>query len=189
MSRTYRAGPPARISHGPGGHQPGQRPSEFITRTVTTVRPGPLPGQLVREECGSATTEFVLLAPLLLFMLLFMVFCGRLADTSQRINDVAHQAARAASQARTPAAATTDAHLTAQRALASVGVICQSLSVQADTRGLRPGSTMTVTVACEVGLSDLTLLGVPASTSLRASSASVVDLHRGTGTIPGSEVP
>ncbi|GLZ37876.1 TadE/TadG family type IV pilus assembly protein [Actinokineospora sp. NBRC 105648] len=136
-------------------------------------------GSLVRDERGSATVELVIIAPLLIAMLLFVVFCGRMASTSQQITDAAHQAARAASLARTPAAAASDARSTAQTALANAGVTCQSLAVNVDTLGLQPGSTVTVTITCTVGLSDLSLLGLPGSTDLRDSFSSVVDVHRG----------
>lgn len=68
---------------------------------------------LRRDERGSTAAELTLLTPLLILLLLFVVFCGRLADTKLRINDVAHQAARAATLARTPSQATANAQATA----------------------------------------------------------------------------
>ena len=134
---------------------------------------------LRRDERGSAATELTLLTPLLILLLLFVIFCGRVADTAVRINDVAHQAARAATLARTPSQASTDAQTTASAALASAGVACESLTVATDTQGLKPGSTVTVTVSCNVALDDLTLLGVPGSRTFRASFSSPTDLWRG----------
>ena len=138
-----------------------------------------------RDECGSTSTELTLLTPLLIVMLLFLVLCGRLADTKLRINDVAHQAARAATLTRTPNQATAEARATADAALASAGITCQSLTVSTDTQGMRPGSTVTVTVACTVGLEDLTLLGVPGSRTFSSSFSSPVDVWRGTAVIAG----
>ncbi|MGB3441132.1 MAG: TadE/TadG family type IV pilus assembly protein [Actinophytocola sp.] len=135
---------------------------------------------LHRDERGSAAAEVTLLTPLLILLLLFVVFCGRLADTKLRINDVAHQAARAATLARTPSQATANAQTTASAALASAGITCQSLSVSTDTQGLKPGSTVTVTVSCSVGLGDLTALGVPGSRTFESSFSSPVDVWRGT---------
>lgn len=135
---------------------------------------------LRRDERGSAAAELTLLTPLLILLLLFVVFCGRLADTKLRINDVAHQAARAATLARTPSQATANAQATASAALASAGITCQSLSVSTDTQGLKPGSTVTVTVSCSVGLGDLTSLGVPGSRTFQSSFSSPVDVWRGT---------
>lgn len=135
------------------------------------------------DETGSAAAELTLLTPPLILLLLFVVFCGRLADTQLRINDVAHQAARAATLARTPSQATANAHATASVALASAGITCQSLSVSTDTQGLKPGSTVTVTVSCSVGLGDLTALGVPGSRTIQSSFSSPVDVWRGTSTL------
>ncbi|MGY6655371.1 TadE/TadG family type IV pilus assembly protein [Amycolatopsis sp. TRM77291] len=135
---------------------------------------------LRRDERGSAAAELTLLTPLLILLLLFVVLCGRLADTKLRINDVAHQAARAATLARTPSQATANAQATASAALASAGITCQSLSISTDTQGLKPGSTVTVTVSCSVGLGDLTMLGVPGSRRFESSFSSPVDVWRGT---------
>lgn len=135
---------------------------------------------LRRDERGSAAAELTLLTPLLILLLLFVVLCGRLADTKLRINDVAHQAARAATLARTPSQATANAQSTANAALASAGITCQSLTVSTDTQGLKPGSTVTVTVSCSVGLGDLTMLGVPGSRTFESSFSSPVDVWRGT---------
>ncbi|GLZ30873.1 membrane protein [Lentzea sp. NBRC 105346] len=135
---------------------------------------------LRRDETGSAAAELTLLTPLLILLLLFVVFCGRLADTKLRMNDVAHQAARAATLARTPSQATANAQATASAALASAGITCQSLSVSTDTQGLKPGSTVTVTISCNVGLADMTSLGVPGSRTLESSFSSPVDVWRGT---------
>jgi len=129
-------------------------------------------------ERGSVAAELTVLTPLLLMMLLFVVLCGRLAGTRLRLDDVAHQAARAASAARTVAGAQSDAQSTAQAALAAAGISCRSLQVTVDTAGLQPGSTVTATVSCTVGLGDLSLLAVPGSKQLSASFTSPVDVYR-----------
>lgn len=143
-------------------------------------------GRLLRRGCadqGSATVELVVLIPVLLLEFLFVVYCVRLPDTRLRIEDAAHQASRAASQERDPAAAASQARTTAAAALKDAGISCQSFT--ADTNGtLRPGSTVTVTLSCTVGLQDLALIQVPGSTALRAQSAAQVDVHRGTA--PGT---
>ncbi|MFJ8965349.1 TadE/TadG family type IV pilus assembly protein [Lentzea sp. NPDC102401] len=137
---------------------------------------------LLQDERGSAAAELTLLTPLLIGLLLLVVFCGRLADTKLRINDAAHQAARSATLARTPQQAVTNAQATANAALASAGITCQSMSVSTSTQGLRPGSTLTVTISCTIGLQDLTLLGVPGSRTFESSFSSPVDAWRGTST-------
>ncbi|AXK37721.1 pilus assembly protein TadE [Streptomyces armeniacus] len=119
-----------------------------------------------------------MLIPVLLLEFLFVVYCVRLPDTRLRIDDAAHQASRAASQERDPTAAASQARTTAAAALDEAGISCQSFTVH--TRGsLKPGSTVTVTLSCTVGLHDLTLLQVPGTTAVKAQSAAQVDLHRG----------
>lgn len=135
---------------------------------------------LRRDERGSAAVELTLVAPLLILLLLLVVLCGRLAETKLRINDVAHQAARAATLARTSSQAVANAEATANSALASAGISCQALSVSTDVSGFKPGSTVTVTVSCSVGLGDLTALGVPGTRTFNSSFSSPVDVWRGT---------
>ncbi|MDX8143286.1 TadE/TadG family type IV pilus assembly protein [Lentzea sp. BCCO 10_0061] len=135
---------------------------------------------LRRDVRGSAAVELTLVAPLLTLLLLLVVLCGRLAETKLRINDVAHQAARAATLARTSSQAVANAEATANAALASAGISCQALSVSTDVNGFKPGSTVTVTVSCSVGLSDLTALGVPGTRTFHSSFSSLVDVWRGT---------
>lgn len=134
----------------------------------------------LRDERGSAAAELALGAPVLVLLLLFVVFCGRLATAQVRINDVAHQAVRAATLARTPDQATTAARETAAAALAAAGVTCRSMAVSIDPAGFRPGSTVTATISCTVDLRDLSGLGVPASRTFSCSFSSVVDTWRGT---------
>ena len=132
-----------------------------------------------RDDRGSAAAELTLLAPLLIVLLLFVVFCGRVTDTELRVDDVAHQAARAASLARSPGQATVDAQSAAATALSAAGVACQSLTVATDTQGLRPGGTVTVTVSCHVPLSDLALISVPGTRVVTSTSSSPIDVWRG----------
>ncbi|GHH62466.1 TadE/TadG family type IV pilus assembly protein [Lentzea cavernae] len=134
-----------------------------------------------REDRGSAAAELTLVAPLMVLLVLFVVFCGRLAATQVRMNDVAHQAARAATSARTPTQAEVAARATAAASLAAAGITCRSLTVSVASAGLRPGSTVTVTVSCTVALEDVAALGVPGSRIISCSFSSVVDVWRGGG--------
>ncbi|WP_413116242.1 TadE/TadG family type IV pilus assembly protein [Streptomyces sp. CY1] len=132
----------------------------------------------LRGDQGSATAELVLLIPVLLLAVWFLVYCSRLPDARLRLEDAAHQATRAASQARSPSTAARQARSTATAALDQAGIACQSLTV--DTRGsLQPGSTVTVAVSCTVGLHDLALLQLPGTTVLQARFAAPVDVYRG----------
>ncbi|MGI8452038.1 MAG: TadE/TadG family type IV pilus assembly protein [Streptosporangiaceae bacterium] len=173
MTRTRPHLPPP--APAPPG-RPGTRPtptgpgSRFPRRT--RLRPG-----AVRER-GSAAVEITLLTPLLLIMLLFVVFLGRVTEAQAVISDAAHQAARAASIALSPAAATAQARQAADTALSGRGLACQHFTVSVGLAGFRPGGTVRATVTCTTGLSDLALLAVPGSHTLSASFTSVIDTYR-----------
>lgn len=141
-----------------------------------------------QDARGSVTVELVLTLPILILMLWFLVYCGRLSDTRLQIEDAAHQAARAASLDRSRSAAAADTRSTAATALSDAGVTCQTVSVA--VRGsLQAGSTVRVAVSCTVGLRDLALLQVPGSTTLTAEFASPVDVYRSTTTSAGGDTP
>lgn len=139
---------------------------------------------LLRDQRGSAATELTLLAPGLIMLMLFVVFCGRLAEARLQVIDAAHQAVRSATLARTSTQAVTDARTTADAELTQAGITCRDLAVDARIGSLLPGSTVTVTLTCRIGLSDVALLGVPGTIATQATASSVVDLFRSAS--PGS---
>lgn len=132
-----------------------------------------------RGDVGSATVEFVILAPLLIGLVLFVALCGRLGTTQLDLDAAAHGAARAASIARTVPEATASARQTALDILATRGITCGDPTVSVNTGNLRPGGTVTVSVSCRVPLSDLAVIGVGGTRTVTATSTSPVDLWRG----------
>lgn len=130
------------------------------------------------DESGSIAAELVLVTPLLILLLLFVVALGRLASARIDVNGAAAVAARAASIARDPTAATATAQQTASAALAGDGVACASLNVATDTAAFAPGGEVAVTVTCAVDFADLAGLHIPAATTVSSSSMSVVDTYR-----------
>ena len=131
-----------------------------------------------RRERGSATTELVLLTPLLILFVLFIVALGRLAHAHALVGDAAAQAARAATlHYLTPGQATQAAQRTAADALASAGVACASHSTSVDTGNDHPGGSITVTLQCRVDLSTVIAAGFPGSETLTASFNSPVDTY------------
>jgi Flp pilus assembly protein TadG len=132
-----------------------------------------------RADCGSVAAEFTLVAPFLVMLLVFVaVVIHRGVDARLRIDDAAHQAARAASIQRTSPAAVAAAQSTASRALSSAGVTCQSLGVDTALGGLRPGGTVSVTISCAVDFGDALILGVPGQKWLSATAVEPVDRWR-----------
>ncbi|MFC7305122.1 TadE/TadG family type IV pilus assembly protein [Streptomyces monticola] len=127
------------------------------------------------RDRGSSTTELVLVTPLLILLALVAVALGKLASARLDADEAAHQAARAASLARSAGQAHTDAVQAARQSLAGAGSSCTSPRIAPDTGGVKPGGVVRVTVTCRA------VLDVPGlnNVNVTASSASVVDLYRG----------
>lgn len=142
-----------------------------MTARAAPVRPG--------GERGSAAVELTLVTPLLLLMALVVVAFGRLAGARLQVEGAAHDAARAASLARSPAAATRAAQQAATASLGAEHLSCAALTVAVETAAYRPGGSVAVTVSCTVDLSDLTLLHLPGHSQLSARFVSPLDTYRG----------
>ncbi len=137
------------------------------------------PTSRARGEHGSMALELVLVTPLVLVLVLFVAFCGRITRTQSIVRDAAAAGARAASLRQQPSAARSDAEAAVLASLAGHASACASSTVRVDTSLLRPGGQVSVEVSCSASLSDLALLGVPGSRTLTARSVEVVDRRRG----------
>lgn len=133
------------------------------------------------SERGSATVELVLITPVLLLMLVFVVFLGRLGQARNDVDRAARDAARAASIARLPEDAEAAGRDAARATLESGGASCRQMAVSVDAAGFVPGGTVSATVTCTVDLADVAGLGLPGATTLTASFREPVDTYRGIG--------
>lgn len=132
------------------------------------------------SQRGTIAVELVLLTPLLLALLLFVVGLGRLAEARGLVLGAARDAARAASQQRSPETARAVAEQTAADDLAGAGLSCVHLSIRTDTAAFTPGGLVRVHVDCTADLRDLTGVGLPASKTLRSTAAAPLDTYRAT---------
>ena len=130
------------------------------------------------SERGSASTELVLLTPLLVILLLFVVGVGRLAGARADVDAAARDAARAASLARSSAAAVDAGQRAASAGLTDGGVICRRLSVTIDQSSFSAGGSVTATVSCVVDLSEVTAAGFPGATTITSSFTAPLDTFR-----------
>lgn len=137
------------------------------------------------RERGAVSTELAVLTPLLIGFMLLVVFAGRTAQAEGDVQNAAHEAARAASLAGTPAAAAETARSTVDSNIAEGSVSCRSIDVSVDTTAFAAGGQVTVTVACEATFADLAMLAVPGSRTFQATAVEVVDSYRAdTGSPP-----
>ena len=134
----------------------------------------------LRDERGSIAVEVAVIAPALLFLVLLVVYAGKVSEADGNVERAASDAARAASLRQHPADATDDAQAsaTATANLAAAGVPCLTLTTTVDTTDFAPGGTVTVTVACEASMADVTLLGVPGRRTFTATATEVIDTYR-----------
>lgn len=130
-----------------------------------------------RDDRGTLTVELVLLTPLLFALLAFLVGLGRAADARGRLVGAVRDAARAASLATTPAAASRAARDTALANLQGAGLECRNPQVTTDTSSFQPGGTVRVTIRCALDLSQLVVSGLPGRTTLSADAAAPLDTY------------
>ena len=130
----------------------------------------------LRDERGSIAVEVAVIAPALLFLVLLVVYAGKVSEADGNVERAASDAARAASLRQHPADATDDAQASATANLAAAGVPCLTLTTTVDTTDFAPGGT--VTVACEASMADVTLLGVPGRRTFTATATEVIDTYR-----------
>jgi TadE-like protein len=131
-------------------------------------------------ERGSLALELVVLTPVLVFTLwLLGVLSVRAMVAHAQVDSAARDAARAASIARSPAAARQAATTTAVSSLQQARRTCQAVQVNTHTEDFRPGGTVQVTVGCTIRLQDLGLPFTPVTRTTRAAYTAPIDLHRG----------
>lgn len=153
--------------------------------TSRTDRQGQSLSAWWRRDDGTATTEITLAAPLLVMLLVVVgVVIHRGVDARIRIDDAAHQAARAASLQRSPIAAAAAARATLLNTLAAAGVACGHHEIATSTGSLRPGGTVSVTVTCDVDIGDALIPGLTATQRVSATAHEPVDQWRSTGGQP-----
>jgi len=131
------------------------------------------------ENGDVAVIELVLAVPLFLVLLLTMVALGRLATSRLDIDDVAADAARAASLARSPEEAIATAQAKATAALGGHDLTCEPLAVRVDVTRFRPGGWVAVEVDCTVPGSELGLDRVSPDRGLSGRAVAPIEVHRG----------
>lgn len=120
-----------------------------------------------------------LLMPVLLMALMFVVVAGRVGNTHAEVTGAARDAARAASLESSFPEAEAAAVAVASATLADRDVECGNLTVVLDpARPFVAGGQVSVSVRCEVRLSDLAIPGLPGHRVVAADSTEPIDAYR-----------
>ena len=135
------------------------------------------------SDRGSAPIEMAITGLCTIGLIALLVIGGRVAIASSSMSDVAGDAARDASIARTAAQAQQLARASAVSTLTEQGLHCAGgPSVDVDTSGFfAPAGTsaeVRVEVTCVVSLSDVGMPGLPGSRTLHQHATSPIDPFR-----------
>lgn len=130
-----------------------------------------------RNEFGSLTVELVLIAPVVFVMALTVIVFGRISETRQEVVEASRAAAEAAAVEPTAASAQSGAADTAVIGF-SGSRTCVHAAVSTDVGHFYPGGYVSVTVTCQVSLSDVGVPGMPGTTTIRSSSIAPIDPYR-----------
>ena len=136
-----------------------------------------------RGDAGSLTVELVVLTPVLFIVALASLVLGRVSEARQQVVE--------ASRAGAEAAAVVSIDGTAPQAAAAEAVVnligrthtCAHVDIAEYSSHFVAGGSVavTVTVACQVLLSDLAFPGIPGSTVVRSSASAPLDPYRSAG--------
>jgi Flp pilus assembly protein TadG len=130
-------------------------------------------------ERGSMAVEMVLLAPVLLMFVLVVVAFGRYVAIRGDVEAASRDAVRAASFERTSSSAGDAASLTATASL-NPKWKCSDTNLQ-DPDGFTAGQIVSITLSCQVPLSDLGLIGLKGTKTVSSTSEAPLDRYRRTG--------
>lgn len=161
-----------------------------------------------RAERGSASVEVVILAPVFLGLIALAVFAGRTAVARYAVEMAAHDAARAASIARTADNAVADGQTAVETALAGQGLDCAPAASVTLVGRLANGATVSIedtfdpdvvplgtavfivaTVSCDVSFDDLGVPGFPQSIPVETTFVSPLDRYRSKALGSGGDAP
>jgi len=123
---------------------------------------------------GSATLEFTMLVPGLVLTLALILALGLLSEARSDVDDLAWEAARAASLTRSAPEAHAAAHGVVATSQGRERRACPDPEMTVDLTRFQPGGAVAVVVTCAVRLSRL---GVPFPADARVRSRAVAPLE------------
>lgn len=134
------------------------------------------------NERGSVSTEFaIVMSAILLGFFSLTIYGGRVVQAENDVRSAAHEAARAASLAGSPAGADVAARTVATSNLVRSGVVCTAgPQITVDLSHFEPAGYVTVTISCTTSFRDVGSIGVAGSQTFEASATEVIDDYRGT---------
>jgi hypothetical protein len=124
-----------------------------------------------RDDRGSAAAQLAVLLPGFILFFGLVTYSGRSGEAQAATDGAARWAARTISLARSPDDAVADAEADAASTLRVGRAACRTM----DFSPVITDTEVTVTISCEVDVSELILLPVPGSRTIEASATEVRD--------------
>jgi Flp pilus assembly protein TadG len=129
----------------------------------------------LRGDQGTVAVELAVGIPMLVLVVLVVAAMYVMGRANLDVNAAASAGARAGSLARNARAAISDA---TEAAGANLAGRCARLSTTVDTGGFHRGGQVRVTISCTVTTRGLTGIGLPGSTTFKATATSPIDVYR-----------
>ena len=125
--------------------------------------------------------ELVVLTPVLLVVAMASLVFGRVTEARQQVVEASRAGAEAAAVLPTVGTAQWVGAMNAVIDLIDRTHTCSQVYISIDTADFVAGGSVTVHVVCRVLLSDLTVPGMPGSTTVQASATAPLDPYRAVG--------
>jgi hypothetical protein len=130
----------------------------------------------VQRQRGSLAVEVVLVVPVLMIMVMFIVFVGRVQSASMTVRHAADVGARSGSIAHTQVAHRR-AYVRAADEMSRARHVCEVVRVHSEIQKINEEAMVVVKTHCVVRISGLSFLGIPGPT-VRGTSMEVIDHFR-----------
>jgi Flp pilus assembly protein TadG len=130
------------------------------------------------QQRGSLAVEVVLVVPVLMMMVMFIVFVGRVQSASMTVRHAADVGARSGSIAQ-HGDAPRRAYVRAAEELSRAHHVCESSRVRTEIQSINGEVMVVTTTECVVRVGGLSFLGVSGPT-VRSTSIEVIDFFRST---------
>lgn len=136
----------------------------------------------IGERGDSGPIQVVMLAGVLVLFLFGVFWVGRFIIAEGALDEVARNAARAASLGPDAATGQAAAYTAAEETLAAQGLNCVGVDLDVDTSGfaapIGQPAQVAVTVSCTVSNADLAFPGIPGDVQISAAFTSPIDSYR-----------
>jgi Flp pilus assembly protein TadG len=120
----------------------------------------------------------VVITPVLFVLVLILVVFGQVSEAHQQVVEAARAGAEAAAVLPTQESAQSGGPETAAIGVFGQTHTCDDVRITTDVSNFKPGGTVSVTVVCQVDLSDLSIPGVPGTTTVQATAVAPIDPYR-----------